>query len=206
MPTPAAHHSLPKSSKHTHGPRTGPNNTSAGPNYRARNAADGLTIHTLASPRTLTHSPRATPSCPHAVHSATHPRARFPRTLRLEGEELVYTGVFKTLKYNRREGQGTECGTHGAELTTSDGEISFRHCDVVQVALELQALSLYNNAVENSEPRASRAPRIQRCISGAAKPRRHRRQRRHHRRPVHRPCQCATRPLKPKSAPTRPTI
>ena len=56
----------PKSSKHTHGtPRTGPNNTSAspaGPNYRTRNAADGLTIHTLASPRTLTHPDALVPT------------------------------------------------------------------------------------------------------------------------------------------------
>ena len=32
--------------------------------------------------------------------------------------------------YNRRVGQGTECGTHGAELTTSDGEISSVPCNV----------------------------------------------------------------------------
>ena len=56
--------------------------TPAGPNYRTahryrtRNAADGLTIHTLASPRTQARSLTPTPSCPHTAHSATHPRAR----------------------------------------------------------------------------------------------------------------------------------
>ena len=87
----------PKSSKHTHGPRTGPNNASGSQlphtTYRTRNAAVGLTIHTLASPRTLARPGALVPTHgAYTARSATHPRAR-PGALRLEGEEALWQGV-----------------------------------------------------------------------------------------------------------------
>ena len=64
-------------------------------NYRTRNAADGLTIHTLmyTHSRRLAHSLTPTPSCP--AHCAlSHPSAGPPRgALRLEGEEALWQGV-----------------------------------------------------------------------------------------------------------------
>ena len=60
--------------------------------------------------------------------------------------------------YNRREGQGAECGTHGAELTTSDGEISSVPTNKASAQATPSRMPLVHFASEASRVGGTRIP------------------------------------------------